>query len=143
MKNTCVSFLCLMVIFLGACKKTDTGGVYSQNSSFERRETLVIPGEDEEIDAEWVKKGKVLVAYSDCYECHKEDAKSKGPSFEDIARRYPLQRVYLDHLARKIISGGSGAWGYPVMDAHPHVDFEEAKMMAAYVLSLERKQKKY
>lgn len=112
---------------------------HSQIEKTDTKESLVISGGDEVIDAEIVRKGEVLIAYSNCYECHKEENKAKGPSFQAIAKRYPMQQVYLDHLARKIISGGSGAWGYPVMEAHPHLNFEEAKMMATYILSLEEK----
>ncbi|MCF1749671.1 MULTISPECIES: c-type cytochrome [Mariniradius] len=139
MKKTLISFCLILVTLLGACNGSDKREEHSQNSMVEKNETLIIPGEDEVIDAEIVRKGEVLIAYSNCYECHKEENKAKGPSFQAIAKRYPMQQVYLDHLARKIISGGSGAWGYPVMEAHPHLKFEEAKMMATYILSLEEK----
>ena len=103
------------------------------------KEFNVVPGEDEKIDSALVKKGQVLVAYSDCYQCHKEEDKAKGPSFSDIARRYPMQEVYIDMLARKVISGGFGVWGYPVMSAHPRVSIDDAKAMVVYVLSLDGK----
>lgn len=104
-----------------------------------KKEFFIVPGGDEAVDSSLVNKGEVLVAYSDCYQCHKEESKAKGPSFSDIAKRYPVQEVYLDLLARKIISGGSGTWGYPVMSAHPKINPEDAKAMAAFVLSLEKK----
>ena len=104
-----------------------------------KEEFFIVPGEDEILDSDLIKKGEVLVAYSDCYLCHREESKAKGPSFSDIARRYPMQQVYLDLLARKIISGGSGTWGYPIMSAHPKLNMEDAKAMAAFVLSLEKK----
>lgn len=131
--------LCLLLVSLGACTKNESMEKHSQIEKTDTKESLVISGGDEVIDAEIVRKGEVLIAYSNCYECHKEENKAKGPSFQAIAKRYPMQQVYLDHLARKIISGGSGAWGYPVMEAHPHLKFEEAKMMATYILSLEEK----
>ena len=82
------------------------------------------------------QKGEVLIAYSDCYTCHKEDKKSMGPAFKDIAKRYPVQRVYIDMLAQKIIMGGSGIWGHAVMSAHPEVSNKDAKTMVNYILSL-------
>src|SRR5690606_23808053 len=103
------------------------------------KEFYVVPGEDEEMDSAQVKRGQVLIAYSDCYQCHKEEDKAKGPSFSNIARRYPMQEVYIDMLARKVISGGFGVWGYPVMSAHPRVSLDDAKAMVVYVLSLEKK----
>jgi cytochrome c len=95
-----------------------------------------IPGTDELLDLELVKRGEVLIAYADCYDCHKTDNRSKGPAFQDIAKRYPIQEVYMEHLARKIIHGSTGAWGYPVMDPHPNISMEEAKSMSSYILSL-------
>jgi len=74
-----------------------------------------IPGEDEPVEITLINRGEVLIAYSGCYDCHKTENRSKGPSFQDISKRYPVNQVYIDHLARKIISGGTGAWGYPVM----------------------------
>jgi cytochrome c len=98
-----------------------------------------IPGEDEKVPLEVIHRGDVLVAYANCYECHKRDSRSKGPSFTDVAKRYPRRQVYIDLLARKIISGGTGSWGYPVMIPHPDVTFEDAQAMATYVLSIDKR----
>ena len=95
-----------------------------------------IPGVNDSIPAEVVERGKVLVAYSDCYTCHKEDQRSVGPAFTDIAKRYPANKVYIEMLAQKVIVGGSRNWGYPVMDPHPKLSVEDAKMMVAYILSM-------
>lgn len=97
-----------------------------------------IPGDDDTLLQEHVQKGKVLIAYSDCHTCHTEKSRAKGPAFEDIAQRYPINDGYIELLARKIIVGGSGAWGYPVMSAHPHVTVDEAKLMVMYILSLKQ-----
>jgi cytochrome c len=98
-----------------------------------------IPGNDDPLDLDLVKRGEVLIAYADCYDCHRNENRSKGPAFQDIAKRYPVQQVYMDHLARKIIDGSTGAWGYPVMDPHPNVSIEEAQTMASFILSLKNK----
>lgn len=130
-----VKILLLLLFF--SCNSKSTLELES-HSEPKAKEFLVVPGEDEFIDPEIIKKGEVLVAYSDCYQCHKEESKAKGPSFTDIARRYPMQQAFIDLLARKIISGGSGTWGYPVMSAHPELSEEDAKMMVAYILSMEK-----
>jgi cytochrome c len=85
------------------------------------------------------QKGEVLIAYSDCYTCHAIDKRSKGPAFKDIAIRYPVQKAYIDPLAYKIIKGGFGSWGNPVMSPHPNISIEDARLMAAYILSLKEK----
>lgn len=127
----------MMLSFSCSYKKAaEQEAVISKEKS---KEFYVVPGEDEAIDPELIKKGKVLISYSDCNECHKENTRAKGPSFTDIAKRYPIRQVYIDLLARKVISGGSGVWGYPVMGAHPKLSMEDARAMVAFILSLEEK----
>ena len=94
-----------------------------------------IPGRNDSIPVEIAKKGEVLIAYSDCHTCHKEHEKSVGPAFKDIAKRYPVNKVYIEMLAQKVIVGGSGIWGSPIMDSHPKLSFENAKLMVSYILS--------
>ncbi len=95
-----------------------------------------IPGINDSIQVDITQKGKVLISYSDCYNCHKESQRSVRPAFGDIAKRYPVKKVYIEMLAHKVIAGGSGSWGYPVMDPHPKLSLEDAKTMVTYILSL-------
>lgn len=95
-----------------------------------------IPGENDSIPITVAQKGEVMIAYSDCYTCHAKEKRFKGPAFEDIAKRYPVQQGYVDMLAHRIIAGGSGSWGTPVMLPHPNLAFEDAKNMVYYILSL-------
>jgi cytochrome c len=95
-----------------------------------------IPGVNDSIPSEIAEKGKVLIAYSDCYTCHKHDERSVGPAFKDIAKRYPANKVFIEMLAQKVIMGGSRSWGYPVMAAHPKLPMEEARIMVSYILSM-------
>ncbi len=97
-----------------------------------------IAGKNDSIPADVAQKGKVLIAYSDCYTCHKEEQKAVGPAFKDVAKRYPVNQVYIEMLAQKVIVGGSRSWGYPVMAPHPNLSVEDAKMMVTYILSLEK-----
>jgi len=97
-----------------------------------------IEGKSEPIPDELVSKGEVLIAYSGCADCHRIDTKAKGPAFKDIAQRYPVQPAYVDMLARKVISGGFGSWGNPVMSPHPHLKMEDAQTMVYYILSLDQ-----
>ena len=98
----------------------------------------VIPGINESLPAEDAEKGKVLIAYSDCYTCHKEDERSVGPAFKDIAKRYPANQAYIGLLAQKVILGSSRSWGYPVMDPHPKLSVEDAKLMVTYIMSMKK-----
>ncbi len=125
----------LVVGWLVACGRKEPAAT---SNTVDRRKEYIrkIPGENEPVPEEVVSRGEVLIAYSDCYDCHREEKKSKGPAFSDIAERYPIQPAYRDLLARKIISGGFGSWGNPVMSPHPDVSMEDAQTMVYYILSL-------
>ena len=108
-----------------------------QNNSRKRINYIrAIPGKNDSIPAGVVEKGKVLIAYSDCYTCHKEQQRAVGPAFKDIAKRYPVNEVYINMLAHKVIVGGSRSWGYAVMAPHPRLSVEDAKTMVSYILSM-------
>lgn len=95
-----------------------------------------IEGSSDSIPIALAQRGEVLIAYSDCYTCHAREKRAKGPAFADIAARYPVNEGYIKLLAKKIIVGGSGAWGQPVMTPHPEIPPEDAETMVAYILSL-------
>ena len=95
-----------------------------------------IQGISDTIPAGVSQKGEVLIAYSDCYSCHSIEKRLKGPAFKDIAQRYPVNEGYVALLARRIIIGGSGAWGYSVMTPHADLREEDAKTMVKFILSL-------
>lgn len=132
-------FLLFQILILGVVFQSCNSPKESENKQIATDKTIYyikpIEGDDEIIDVELIKRGEVMISYSGCYDCHKSENRSKGPSFQDISKRYPIKQIYIDHLARKIISGGTGAWGYPVMTPHPSVRFEDAQSMAAYILS--------
>ena len=95
-----------------------------------------IPCINDSIPVKFVEAGKVLISYSDCYTCHKEAERTTAPSFSDIAKRYPVNNIYIEMLARKVMNGGNGSWGYPIMAPHPKLSLEDAKMMVSYILSM-------
>lgn len=129
----------ILLVLLFACNDNEppTQNVTTTEKKQEEDYIRRIPGKDETIPEQIKQKGQVLIAYSDCYTCHSVDVRSKGPSFRDIARRYPANEAYSELLAHKVILGGSGAWGYPVMTPHPDLPLEDAKTMVKFILSLE------
>jgi cytochrome c len=86
-----------------------------------------IQGINDSIPAKIAQKGEVLISYSDCYTCHKKEKDWWWLAFKDIAKRYPANKVYIEALAQKVIIGGNRSWGYPVMEPHPNLSFEDAK----------------
>lgn len=127
-----ISCFVLVMSILIACQPPQEEKIYNR----ERDYIKPIQGKNESIPLEFAKKGEALISYSDCYICHKEDKESTGPAFADIAKRYPANKVYFDLLANKIIIGGRGTWGTPLMDPHPELSFDDAKQMVYYIMSL-------
>lgn len=60
-----------------------------------------------------------LLTKHSCTACHAQDRKVVGPSFNDIAKKYPGKAEY---LAGKIKSGGQGVWGNIPMPAQTAPD---------------------
>ena len=83
-------------------------------------------------------EGEKLIATLDCKTCHNKDKKIIGPSYSDIAKKYPNNDKTISDLSSKIIKGGSGVWGAIPMAAHPNLKKDEAKSIAKYILSLKK-----
>lgn len=133
-----ISNACLFLpVFMLGIYMSCSGSSSEQEKKVNSRRIQKMAGRDEPIAEDSVQKGKVLIAFSDCYTCHKEQEKSVGPSFWDISKKYPHNKVYIQMLAQKIIVGGSGNWGSPVMSPHPDLAFEDAKLMVSFILSLD------
>lgn len=135
-KKNCLLIGCLLfaTFYLPACDNKPEQKNTRKTIDYIKK----IPGIDDSIPVKVAEKGEVLIAYSDCNICHKEDERSVGPAFKDIAKRYPVNKVYIEMLAQKVIAGGSGSWGSAVMDPHPKLSLEDAKTMVTYILSLKK-----
>jgi cytochrome c len=83
-------------------------------------------------------EGEKLIAKSDCIACHNKVQKVVGPAYVDIAAKYPLNEENVNHLADKVISGGSGVWGEVPMTPHASLSKDDAKKMVSYILSLKK-----
>ena len=76
-----------------------------------------------------------LATAKNCMACHAVDKKLVGPSYKDVAAKYAGQKDAADKLAIKVIKGGSGVWGPVPMPANAQVSAEEAKKLAAWVMT--------
>jgi cytochrome c551/c552 len=78
-----------------------------------------------------------LSAYH-CYDCHGDRESVTGPAFADIAASYRGTQDAEVKIASDIRSGirRGGPWHMP---PHPEVSTSEARAMARYILSLDRK----
>jgi cytochrome c len=79
---------------------------------------------------------RALVAANGCATCHNRETKSRGPSFTQLAEKYPADAKTLDYLVGKVRDGSEGVWGHEVMPAHPLVTPHEARTIAEYMLGV-------
>ena len=85
------------------------------------------------------QKGLAIEAGSNCATCHKIDEKVQGPSYQDIAAKYATYSdTIVEHLAKKIISGGTGVWGTIVMIPHPELSLDSAEAVVKYIRLLKK-----
>jgi cytochrome c len=77
-----------------------------------------------------------LAKARNCMNCHGLDRKIVGPAFKDVAARYAGKADAVPMLAAKIVKGGGGAWGPVPMAANPGVSAEDARKLAAWVLTV-------
>jgi cytochrome c len=82
-----------------------------------------------------IEEGKVLISKSDCLSCHRPAIKLIGPSFHDIALKYPSSTENFQFLTDKIIKGGSGSWGPVPMSPHTQLSKTQVEKMVTYILS--------
>jgi cytochrome c len=80
-------------------------------------------------------EGLTIMKRYDCQTCHNATSKIVGPSFKDIAAKYPNTPENLNMLAGKVIAGGSGVWGTVPMAAHPTLPNADAQKIIAYMLA--------
>ncbi|NYT87006.1 c-type cytochrome [Pollutimonas harenae] len=80
--------------------------------------------------------GVDLAKARNCLSCHQVDKKVVGPAFTVIAQRFAGSEAAADYLAQAIRDGGRGRWGPVPMPAQPQVSPADAKLLAAWILSL-------
>ena len=82
--------------------------------------------------------GLALMRGTTCFSCHRTADPSAGPPYAEVARRHAADPDARGRLARKILSGGAGAWGEIPMPPHPQHSPAEAGLMVDWILSLAR-----
>jgi len=87
-------------------------------------------------DEEVIDPGLALMRASTCFACHMADTPSAGPPYKTVALKYKDDPAAAEHLAQKVLSGGSGAWGQLPMPPHPQHSIDQIRHMVAWVLSL-------
>lgn len=68
-----------------------------------------------------------------CFTCHSVKDKLIGPSFEQIAKRYPYNISSVEMLMKKAINGSSGVWGNTIMPPQPEIKKQEVKQIIYWI----------
>ena len=77
-------------------------------------------------------EGTKLIESNNCLACHQSQAKSIGPSYADIAKKYKDTAENRKYLLDKLKKGGNGVWGHMPMPPQAHIDdYKLNKMLAA------------
>jgi cytochrome c len=126
-KPLIIPLLVLIIGAIAACNGTHSG---SSADSSAGSPMVTTPQQD--------SLGRKLMVNSDCFTCHKLDAKLIGPAYTDVAAKYTATPAVVDTLAKKVINGGSGHWGQIAMSPHPAVSMDDARAMVLYILSLKK-----
>jgi cytochrome c len=87
-------------------------------------------------------KGLELIGSNDCTACHAlrvGQGPNTGPAYEDVAAKYAhAGDTIVNHLIKKIQTGGTGVWGANIMTPHPGVKEDDIRTMVTYILSLKK-----
>lgn len=71
-----------------------------------------------------------------CTTCHVvKGAKTIGPSYADVAKKYAGQADAAAKLADKVKKGGQGVWGQVPMPPNPNVPDADIKALVAWILA--------
>jgi cytochrome c len=126
MKKTIAIFGICSVIFACGSEKSESTEETSSTTKTEEAAPATVGS----------ATGEKLISTSDCLTCHQVNSKIVGPSYVDVANKYPATDENIAMLAGKIIQGGSGNWGEIPMAPHPAISTEDATEMVKYILSL-------
>jgi cytochrome c len=79
---------------------------------------------------------EALAKKHNCTVCHQLDAKSVGPSYKEVAKRYKGQADAAAKLAEKVKAGGKGNWGQVPMPPNPTVPDADIQKLVSWVLAM-------
>jgi cytochrome c len=72
-----------------------------------------------------------------CLACHVvKGAKTVGPAYADVAKKYAGQKGIEAKLVEKVKKGGSGVWGQVPMPPNPSVPDADLHALVKWVLSI-------
>lgn len=73
------------------------------------------------------------IVKSNCFNCHNFDGRLIGPSFKEIAKRYPFTFPNTGLMVKRIREGSSGVWGKVSMPSHPELTERKIQNMVQWI----------
>lgn len=120
------------VSLLIACSRKTISSRTPAAQKISAQEKLLVPPITDHPD---YKTGFQLIEKSDCMTCHRLQEAFVAPSYRDVAMKYKsFSDTIVQHLARRVISGGSGVWGPLPMTPHRSLSHQDAEAMVRYIL---------
>ncbi len=119
-----------IILFAAGCGESSVANTPQEATSANTKQAAAVPDKSH---PDYVT-GSALVKKSDCLSCHHETKKIIGPSYQEIAAKFPKVDSTYKTFANKIIKGSKGEWGDVEMTPHPALSHEEATQMAKYIM---------
>ena len=79
-----------------------------------------------------------LAKNNGCLSCHSTLEKIVGPAYFNVAEKYKTDKDAVASLVQSIQYGSKGKWGRIPMPPHPSMKGDELKLLARWVLSIEK-----
>ncbi|MDH4096170.1 MAG: c-type cytochrome [Betaproteobacteria bacterium] len=80
---------------------------------------------------------EALAKKYNCTACHAiKGAKTVGPTYADVAKKYAGQKGIEAKLAEKVKKGGTGVWGQVPMPPNPTVPDADLQALVKWTLSI-------
>ncbi len=80
---------------------------------------------------------EALAKKHSCVACHVvKGAKTVGPTYADVAKKYAGQKGIEAKLVEKVKKGGSGVWGQVPMAPNPNVPDADLQALVSWILSI-------
>ena len=84
-----------------------------------------------------VQASEALAKKHNCVACHVvKGAKTVGPTYADVAKKYAGQKGADAKLADKVKKGGTGVWGQIPMPPNPAVPDADVRALVKWILSI-------
>lgn len=84
-----------------------------------------------------VQASEALAKKYACVACHVvKGAKTVGPAYADVAKKYAGQKDIEAKLAEKVKKGGTGVWGQVPMPPNPSVPDADLSALVKWILSI-------